>query len=421
MTVIDLGELGHDELVDLPPRPPRPVGRQLRAALLTVLVLLTVAAAAPAPARLARIPVPDLPEPAHLVVGDLLVLTGPRTLAPTAGQLTAVDLADGRIRWRAPLPDNQQLVVLDEVGDDMVVSTDPGGEPVTMLLDHADGRVRWRQPGSAVSTGNGGLLLEDVEVDGVTVRGVDPASGAVRWSVGTGAATPGYRAGARGIEELVLVTAAGRVEVYDVDTGVRRLTFAVPPAHGDSRELAQVAGDVLLVDEEPGRAAGYDLDTGRRRWVTPLVPHLGTPFAYSCGDAVCLGAPSGARVLDPVTGRLRWAADDWAPLFTVGDWLLGARADGQQRESFALLDPATGRVHADLGGWRLVQGRPGTTVFVTRPLAGGRQLLAELDVGSGALRVRDVLPERWELCSHHADVLVCWRRGDSLGVWRLPG
>ncbi|MFI9642315.1 PQQ-binding-like beta-propeller repeat protein [Micromonospora sp. NPDC051925] len=430
MTVIELGVVGHDGPSELPPRPPRPLGPPLRAVLLVLLVLLTMAGAAPGPTRLDRLPVPDVLEPGHRVVGDLLVLTEPASRAPDAWQLMAVGLSDGRVRWRAELPAGEQLVALDAVGDDVVVSTAPGGEPVSMLLDHADGRVRWRQPGSAVPTGDGGLLLEDVDPDRITVRGVDAASGEVRWSVESAPATPGYRAGARGIEELVLVSPAGRAEVYDVGTGVRRLTFAVPPAR-DDQHLAQPVGDVLVVDDEPGRVAGYDLESGQRRWEASLDSPGRPSFAYDCGGAVCLHTPAGTgtsdlatgtRVLDPATGRVRWATDEWRPLWAVGDRLLGVRGEVPGQERFALLDPVTGRVRADLGRWRLVNDRLSAAPFlVTQPVAADRHLLAELDVDSGEARIMDVLPERWTVCSRYGRILVCWREGHRLGVWRLPG
>ncbi|MEU1605958.1 PQQ-binding-like beta-propeller repeat protein [Micromonospora matsumotoense] len=425
MTVIDLGEVGHPD-EPTPPAPRRPRGRRSAGhpgsvALVVLVLLLTMAGAAPGPTRLAPVPVPDVPEPSHLIVGGLLVLAYPSALAPAGSrQLTAVDLADGRVRWEVTLSPRHQLVVLEGVGDDVAVTTDPGGEPVSMVLDHVDGRTRWRQPGTAVVTRDGGLLLEDLHVDRAAVRGVDPATGAVRWTATAGPATVGYRTGARGIEDLVLVASAGQAEVYDVGTGVRRLTFPVSPARGDHHHLAQPVGDLLLVNGEPGRIAAYDLGSGRRRWdTTDPVPAGGS--AYACGDAVCLGDSSVARVLDPLTGRERWSSDRWAPVEAVGNRLLGVSfGDGPQR--LALLDAATGRLVAELGEWKTVHQWPFTApILAVRPVAGGRQLLAELDPTDGTSRVRDVLPGRWDSCWSSQGVLVCWRQRNTLGVWRLPG
>ncbi|WKU04832.1 PQQ-binding-like beta-propeller repeat protein [Micromonospora sp. HUAS LYJ1] len=423
MTVIDLGEVGHHDDPTPPParrsRARRSAGHPAAVALTALLLLLTLAGAAPGPTRLTPVPVPDVPEPSHLIVGGLLVLAYPSALAPAGSrQLTAIDLADGRIRWETSLSPRHQLVVLDGVGDDVVVTTDPGGEPVSMVLDHVDGRTRWRQPGVAVPTADGGLLLEDVHVDRVAVRGVEPATGAVRWTVTAGAATVGYRAGERGVAELVVVTSAGRAEAYDVGTGVRRLAFPVPPARSDHHHVAQPVGDLLLVDGEPGRLAGYDLASGRRRWDAPV----STRDAWSvhpCGDAVCLDESSGTEVLDPVTGRVRWTSDRWSPVASVAGRLVGVNADGPPR--LALLDAATGRAVAELGRWELVhQWPPIVRLLAVRPATGDRQLLAELDPADGTLRVRDVLPGRWDACWRSQGVLVCWRQRNSLGVWRMP-
>ncbi|SCF38418.1 Outer membrane protein assembly factor BamB, contains PQQ-like beta-propeller repeat [Micromonospora matsumotoense] len=424
MTVIDLGEVGHPD-EPTPPAPRRPrlrrsAGHPASVALIVLVVLLTMAGAAPGPTRLAPVPVPDVPEPSHLIVGGLLVLAYPSALSPAGSrQLTAIDLADGRVRWEVSLSPRHQLVVLEGVGDDVVVTTDPGGEPVSMVLDHADGRTRWRQPGVAVPARDGGLLLEDLHVDRLAVRGVDPATGAARWTVTAGAATVGYRTGVRGVEELVVVTSAGRAEAYDVGTGVRLLAFPVPPARGDHHHVAQPVGDLLLVDGEPGLLAGYDLASGRRRWDTP-VPTSDGWSVRPCGDAVCLGASFGTRVLDRVTGRERWTSDWWAPVESVAGRMIGVSADGQQ--GLALLDAATGRPVVELGRWEVVhQWQPTVPLLVVRPASGDRQVLAELDPTDGTVRVRDVLPGRWDACWHRQGVLVCWRQRNTLGVWRMPG
>ncbi|MEU5940037.1 PQQ-binding-like beta-propeller repeat protein [Micromonospora sp. NPDC047548] len=424
MSVIDLGELGRAAEPVRPSRPPRPVGRPLRLALVALLALLSLAGAAPGSPQPARLAVPAGPEPGHLVAGDLLVLAVPTSASSgTVQELTAVGLADGRTRWRSPLPVGH-LSVLAEVGGGVVVTSDSGGDPVSALLDRASGRVRWRQPGFAVPTGDGGLLLEDGAPERIAVRGVDVGSGATRWSVAIGRGTLGYRYDDQGIAQIVLVTHSGRVEVRDPDTGRLAVAFRVPPARGPAHDTTRVAGDMLLVDGDQGQLAGYDLDTGSLRWQVPFDP--ATSFARACGDAICLEQPPGVRVLDPTTGRLRWADDRWRPAWLVDGSLLAISYD-RERESFGLLDPATGRVLTALGPWQLVGSevwggrlveRP---LLVTRAVSGGRQLLGDLDVGTGEVRIRDVLPGGWAFCSHRGRTLVCWRSNGEFGVWRLGG
>ncbi|MEH0826344.1 MULTISPECIES: outer membrane protein assembly factor BamB family protein [unclassified Micromonospora] len=424
MTVIDLGELGRADEPVRSPRPPRSVGRPLRVALVALLALLALAGAVPGPPPPVRLAVPAGPDPGQLL-SDLLVLAVP-TSAASGRELVAVELTDGRIRWRSPLPAGHQLVLLTEVGGDVVVTSDPGGEPESALLDKHSGRVRWRQPGVAVPTGDGGLLMEGAEPDRIAVRSVDVGSGAVRWSAAIGAGTLGYRYDDRGIAQVVLVTDAGRVEVRDEDTGRLRRAFQVPPSRGPFADNIQVAGDVLLTDGGPGQVAAYGLDTGDLRWRTPVDPV--NPFARACGDGICVTERTGARVLDPSTGRVRWTDDRWYPAWPVGDHLLAiGPGTGGGPESFALLDPATGRVRAELGPWqpissevagrRLVERR----ILAVRPVSGGRMLLGELDLGTGEVRPLDVLPGGWEFCVHRGRAVTCWGKPGELGLWRLPG
>ncbi|MGC5017665.1 PQQ-binding-like beta-propeller repeat protein [Micromonospora sp. DT47] len=419
MTVIDLGELGHGTEPVPEPRRPRAPGRPLRVVLAGLLALLTPVAAAPPPDRPALLFGRAQPEPGWTVTDDLLVVVeSPGGGSLPTRQLVALGLPDGRTRWTWSLPAGEQLVGLDTVGGDVVVSVEPGDGPAAVLLDPTDGRVRWRQPGAAVPTGDGGLLLETVDPGQVTVRGVDPVAGTVRWTATTGPGTVGYRTAGRVIEAVVVVTRSGRVEVRDPHTGVARTTFRVPPARGESYELAQVAGDLLLIDGDPGRMTAYDLGTGARRWQVPFDPRS-APFADACGGALCLRSETGARVLDPATGQLRWADERWMPLFPLGDRLLGVRAD--EAERLALLDPATGRVTADLGRWRLVGGpSAGPPQLVSRPVAGDRQLLGGLGA-DGELRLRDLLPERGDMCFARDRTLVCWRPSGELRAWRLSG
>ncbi|MGK5443034.1 PQQ-binding-like beta-propeller repeat protein [Micromonospora sp. URMC 105] len=425
MTVIDLGELGRADEQTPSPRPPRSGGRPLRLALVALLALLSLAGAVPGPRPPVRLAVPAGPEPGQLL-SDLLVRAVP-TSAASARELVAVGLADGRVRWRSPLPAGHQLALVDEVGGNVVVTSDPGGEPESALLDHDSGRVRWRQPGVAVPTRDGGLLLEKMEPDRIRVRGVDPGSGAVRWSATAGAGTLGYRYDDRGVAQVVLITNAGRVEVRDSDTGRLGSAFQVPPARGPAADYTQVAGDVLLTDGGPGQVAAYDLDTGDLRWRTPVDP--ANPFARACGGGICVAqGDTGTRVLDPSTGRVRWTDDRWSPAWPLGDQLLAiGSGPGGDRESFALLDPATGRMRVELGPWqpistevaggRLVEGR----MLTVRPLSGGRMLLGELDLGTGEVRPLDVLPGGWDFCTHRGRAVTCWGAKSELGLWRLPG
>ncbi|TDC82827.1 hypothetical protein E1193_10735 [Micromonospora sp. KC606] len=161
------------------------------------------------------------------------------------------------------------------------------------------------------------------------------------------------------------------------------------------------------------------------RWRLPFDPD-GVTDAGRCADVVCLVRADGTLVVDPATGRQQRLAGEWSPVVTVGRRWLAVRGH-RERETYALLDRADGRVVAELGPWRLITddvpdgpgaGRP---LLVSRELAGGRQLLGELDPATGEVRIRDVFAGGWRDCSHQAGrTLVCWRPTGQFGVWRLP-
>ncbi|MFF5171060.1 PQQ-binding-like beta-propeller repeat protein [Micromonospora sp. NPDC000089] len=426
MTLIDLGDVTDGaEPAPADRRPPPSVGRPLRALLVGLLALLALAAAAPAPSGPTLLFSRDDSAAVGYSLGDSYLL-GDLFVVVEGGEgplrvrgLTAVGLADERPRWRWTPPDGGQLRRMEPRGDGLLVSTGAeGGGEETVLLDAADGRVRWRVPGTVSLPSGDVLLLESVRSDSVTVRAVDGATGAIRWTASTGAGAVGYGTAGDTVTAVVLVTRAGRAEVRDPHTGAVRTTLPVPPAR-DGQETARVAGDLLLVDEAPDRLAGYDLVTGARRWRVPS-EQTERMFAGPCADAICLYGIGGSRVLDPATGRPRWPSDVWQPLRMQGDRMLAVRVDpGDER--LGLLDPATGRVILDLAGWQL-GGSPddGATLQLTRPVSAGRLLLAELGT-DGEVRPRDLLPERAEGCGGRDRLLVCWQRSGGLRVWRLPG
>ena len=249
-----------------------------------------MAGAAPGPTRLAPVPVPDVPEPSHLIVGGLLVLAYPSALSPAGSrQVTAIDLADGRVRWEVSLSPRHQLVVLDGVGDDVVVTTDPGGEPVSMVLDHADGRTRWRQPGWRWWPGTAACCWRTPRRPAGGAR-VDPVTGAVRWT-----ATPVQprSATARGRAARGPRPGHQRRSGRGVRRRHRRASARLPGATRPGRPPPRgpTGRCLLLVDGEPGLMAAYDLGSGRRRWDTrDRSPAAGrTPAATPSAS----GGPSG--------------------------------------------------------------------------------------------------------------------------------
>ena len=75
-----------------------------------------------------------------------------------------------------------------------------------------------------------------------------------------------------------------------------------------------------------------------------------------CGDLLCLfGRFGGLHVLDPATGRQRWAADEWRSAQRVGRYLIANRSDiPDQPDPLYVLDVATGALHGRLGSWETI-------------------------------------------------------------------
>lgn len=422
MSVIELGELRHGDEAEPPPRRSGPPGGRLRVLAVLAVALLTLAGGAAPPARPRPVLVPAPQGATFLVVADRLVVAdGPGSVAGGGRLVTGHRLPGGERLWRFTLPAGVHVLGLTAVAGGLLVTSTPAGagDPDSTVLDPRTGAVRWRQHGYPIGTQAGGLLFETPRADGTgTVRAVDPATGAVRWSLpmpGNGVA---YRMGDRGVTQLVLVSADGRVAVHDVGSGALLRAGRVPPAPDSvSYRFAQVVGDLLLIDGAPGTVAAYGLDRLDRRWTTPAPPELA--WFADCAGVVCLrDGTVGLRALDPGTGAPLWADDALLGVVPVAGRLVATRLGNGSELDLDLRDPVTGRVVGRLGRWRVSgsdwRGRP---LLGLRRLPGDRVLVAELDVPAGQVRIRDVLTGSWDECTTGGDVLVCLRAEGGLAVW----
>ncbi|GAA4561971.1 hypothetical protein GCM10023176_01760 [Micromonospora coerulea] len=425
--VIELGQLRHGDETEPPaPGPGRPPSRSLRVTTVLCAALLALTGSAVNPGRGRSVTVPAPQGAGFLVLGDRLVVAdGPGTVGRAGRVVTGHRLPDGAPLWRFVLPTGDHALGLTTVaGMPLVISSPAGaGDPASTALDPDTGAVRWRQPGYPVRTDFGGVLFETPRADGTgTVRAVDPGSGRPRWSLplpGNGLA---YQVGDRGVTRVVLVTAAGRVEVHDAGSGVLLRSGRVPPAtDGVSYRFTQVVGDLLLVDGAPGTVTAYGLDRLDRRWSTPVGPSAVAGFT-DCASAICLRDRSaGVRAVDPATGGLLWTDDHWLGISPVGGRLLAAAPAVGLELELSVVDPRTGVTVAGLGRWRLGGlDRYGRPLLGLRRLGGDRTLVAELDVRAGQARFRAVLPGSWDDCAAAAAALVCLHPSGGLVVWPAP-
>ncbi|MBQ0900921.1 PQQ-binding-like beta-propeller repeat protein [Micromonospora sp. U21] len=422
-SIIELGEV-RDEQASVPPtRRPRVAGRPLRCAAVLLLALVVLAGATPAPQRTVTV-VPASSDAQSYLAEDGVFVVDPAT--PTGDRyLTAYALPSPtgdavRRRWQAPLAGvADYLDVRAERGLVLLIGVSAAvGVVQTTALDAATGQQRWQLQGVAEWTTDGGLLLMSGLADGPgSVRRVAPDTGRAGWSVPVPPpGEPGYHRGTGGVDEFVLVQPTGEVQVHDAGTG--RLVRSVDTLPGDrsAAQRVEVVGDVLLL-VSPGstQVVAYGLPGLDPLW-TAEVPLVA--YAVDCDDLLCLVQQTGGmQVLDPATGMLRWSNPDHDTLADVRhDRLLVLGPD----QRYAVRDAATGRVRTDLGRWDLapVLRRDGPLIGM-RPGAGGRLVVAELDLAAGRPRILDVLPGVVGGCQAAPPILLCRRLDGRTALWRL--
>ncbi|WFE34433.1 PQQ-binding-like beta-propeller repeat protein [Micromonospora sp. WMMD975] len=418
MTVIDLGELRDEAPTPGPAaRPPRAVGRPFRTALALLVALVTLAAGAP-PARSAVGAIPGGPgSTAFLSEDRVYVVRPPHGWPDTERELVAYRV--GRELWRTPLPGIGDVMSVWQAGGRVLAAVRTGDDQEweTVALDAGTGASRWRQPGIAVPAGDGLLLFPAGGSAPRAVRRLAVTDGHTTWTAPTSADVQ-VSYGPSGVERLLLRSTAGETVVLDAVTGARlaarNLRPGQPPAQ---RRMAAVAGLLVEIREAGDAVDAYELDTLRPLWTAEL-PLVGA--LERCGALLCAGRSTGGLwALDPATGAVRWTVERWTGVLRAesGHLLVGAEDAGGAR--LAVLAEADGRLVADLGGWGVLgQSEADDGLLLTRPLGGGRLLLAEPDLSGGPPAARDVLTGTD--CTAGRTLLVCRERGGDFTLRRLP-
>ncbi|MEU0078284.1 PQQ-binding-like beta-propeller repeat protein [Micromonospora tulbaghiae] len=417
VTLIDLGELRDDATPGPAPRPPRAVGRPFRLLVVLLVALLTLTAATP-PRRPAEWTLPGGPGSAVFVSGDVVYVVRPDRAGAGGGRELLAYRGD-RERWRRPLPGVGTAVSVWEQDGRVIVA----GRSVddtdwqTVTYDAVTGADAWRRPGIAFAVGRV-LLMQSATSDTATsIVGLDPADGRTLWTeLLTGSL--GFDFEPAGPARMVLSPATGETMVVDARTGARLVARDLYPVRRPGpRRLQIVRGLLLEFRDGDGAVEAYDLDTLRPRWTVArkLVGHV-----ESCGALLCaVGLAGGMTALDPATGVVRWSVDRWAGVPAAGGGrLLVGVADTDMDAGLAVLDQDDGRLIADLGGWTLVpQHESGGPLLATRPLGGGRQLLAEVNLSGDPPSARGTLTGTG--CTTGVALLVCRRPGGDYMVRRL--
>ncbi|MEU7902125.1 hypothetical protein [Actinoplanes sp. NPDC049118] len=432
-----------DVLIDLGEqhgRPPDPAGpgrrphrfraflAALSAALLTT---LTGAAAYPAPAAPVIVPA-RLGDNMFVEQSRLYLVSagpGPRGVAVQNKIVSTYALPAGRLLSRTTVTVTGAIFQVTSAGDTVLVSyqVDTVGAEATVALAAGSDRALWRAPARllSVSPRAGLVLLRENRpyLGDPRWYGVDLATGRPRWTFEQPAqgytTEAGYVAGFP--HRLITATTAGHLEVRDTTTGAPVSAVDVrAPAEWSRRSVGVwPAGDLVLVGGVGGITAYAMADLGRR-WHSSV--DLSGRWVQDCVAICVFGYRGGVQVLDPVTGRVRWAADHWTAADRAGGYLLVNRNEGLEgRYPLTVVEPETGVPHGDFGQWRPAGEvrADGTVVGLRQRIADDVVFYALLDPATLAVRVLGSATFVSGDCRPTTEVLVCRRIDASVAVWPL--
>lgn len=416
--LIDLGEVRHAPPAPVPAARRRRPARSRAAGAVAVAALLTmVTAAAPVADPLAVIVLPASAGASVAVdAATAYLMDAPENGgAPT---ISAYRLADGARRWRVPLPVPAGSADLTVTPDALLAVAFQAGQVVA--LDLHTGRLRWRHRGIPVGSAGGRVLLSRPDpgeprrhwLDLVDARGGDrlsshpvPTSAQIRpvWT----------RAG---LTHLLVGLPGGRVEVREPMTGRVRAAAHIGPRRAvDADAWLLVDGDLVLVVEplDSRLVTAYGVADLRRRWTASWVLAAGWLPTVTCARTLCLSADAeGVAGIDRATGHLRWQTSrDW--VWEDGAAMLAGVAGVGP---VALLDPATGAHRRDLGTWEVTTSvAPGSRPLLVRP---GRPAALATLVGGAEVRVVGYLSDGVTGCRVMARTVVCWAVDGGLRLVR---
>ncbi|GID97097.1 hypothetical protein ACFQFC_30795 [Amorphoplanes digitatis] len=426
--LIDLGEQ-HGRLPDVAePSRHRAFLTALSAALL---MTLTGAASHSAPATPVIVPA-RLGDNMFVEQDRLYVVssgTGPRDAAVQHKIVSSYALPAGRLLSRTTVAVTGAVVQVTSAGDTVLVSyqADTVGAEATVALAAGTDRALWRAPARLLSVDprDGLVLLRQnrPHPGDLNWYGVDLATGRPRWTFEQPA--QGYTTEAAYLagfpHRLITATATGHLEVRDTVTGTLVSAVDVPaPAEWARRGVSVwTAGDLVLVGGLGGITA-YALADLSPRWHSSV--ELSGSWVQDCVAVCVFGYRGGVRVLDPVTGRVRWAADHWTAADPAGGYLLVNGNEGLEgRYPLAVVEPDTGLLHGDFGEWRSAGAvrADGTIVGLRQRLGDDVVFYAMLNPATLAVRVLGSATFVSGDCQPTTDVLVCRRIDASVAVWPL--
>ncbi|MGA5305163.1 hypothetical protein ACPCHT_35015 [Nucisporomicrobium flavum] len=426
---------------DPPAAPPAYVYRRLGLAL-AALLTLALGGAAPVSSllwqRAGRVPAP---------AGTEVQLLGGRLYALDFQQrpplITAWSADPVRRLWTAPGPqgsEEEPYYLTDATPDLLMVNV----RRSTTVLDARTGAVRWRsatplqrlddrtglvlretfRPGTEydVDTGAPGRLygstteqLHTEPARSTAIDGVELGTGRRLWS----ASVPGSISTAW-TGRAIVVLSADRLTVRSPRDGAVLRERAVPRVAGGLPVWGEAVGDVLLVHYggfgEGGPVVAYAVDTLAPLWQQYQPDPQGS--AAACAGLPCVRSLTEVQVVDPRTGRLLWRAEPDTDLLAFGPGsVLEVRG---QTSPLRSVEQATGRVLADLSGWRgfvAVRGERDEAYVLTRPEPDLSTSVGVLRAGRTAVQPLGRIPLAATQCQADTATVAC-RVGGGMDVFR---
>lgn len=270
------------------------------------------------------------------------VVHGSRLFVTFAGRLVCLDRTDGAQRWAVDV--GHDGASTPAVHDRTVyVTVWNGGENVDRGLaavDVDDGRVRWRRLTDADLTTSPTVTADGVFVGGgyetTTVAGFDH-DGTERWRrhLGEYASTPAVADG------VVYYGAGGpRVVAYDAASGDRQWRTSTD---GETTVAPTLVDDLVVVGTGTGTLSALDAADGTVRWNVDL-PGPVRRSAAVADDRIVVPTQAGLTAVDR-EGTVRWSVESLdaatAPVVADGRVYLGhgrtvralSLADGTERWS----------------------------------------------------------------------------------------
>ncbi|GAA3259916.1 PQQ-binding-like beta-propeller repeat protein [Dactylosporangium siamense] len=234
-----------------------------------------------------------------------------------AGQLAAVDLATGAVRWTSPASSEFALrfTTPATVGNGLAFGGTLTGW--VRAYDTATGAERWaaRIDGNQlfhapILVGDTLYAKGDAQGDNTLIYAFNAATGAVRWTrelTGYTQATLTYDSGR-------LYLAGGNSGLLSaVDAGTGAVLWSVPVMSTQVQYAPVAAGGRVFL---PGALAAYDGATGRLLW------NRGGGYSFPAVlDSTLYGVdfsttPPTLRAIDPATGTDRWTFSQAGPAIT---------------------------------------------------------------------------------------------------------